>query len=1169
MPLRIVTGRAGSGKTRLCLDEIKERLRGTDGAGGGPGSAVMGAPDNKPAGGPGMLFYLVPEQSNLEAEHDLFARCGAEGLTEAAVLTFRRMSHKVFTELGGLGRQYINDAGKKICLAAIIDEQGDSLVYFRNLSRSAGFTDDLLALFAELKKYNFPTGGCNATPADENTTEGGRPLSAALSRKMDELTLLYRLYSERINGEYLDAEDDLSRLAEIARNSGIIRRSEFWIDGFYGFTEQEYDVITELILYAKSVTVCLCSDSRGPASLFAPTSETIVELEKRASGAGAEIVRLHLNPPLPDPGVRLELLHLERNLFRGYCEPYKGDNESVYLRGCADCYEEAEFAAAAIRTLCRAHDYRYSDIAVICSDTDAYAPLIKPVFERYGLRCFIDVKRDITDHPLLRLLLSLFAIVESGFAFEPVFTYLKTGLTAVSRDEADRLENHVLARGIRGGLWKDDKFWPGIKSGDPDGGRRNILNGARSRFLKPLLAFEKTVKNNIEPDVFCNAVYTLLDGCGARRAVQTVLENTGHAPDERMRFSEWEQIWGFVVDILDQIVRLGPGDDGEPVKRGIHTYAEMFRRGADSYRVGSIPPSADEILVGSVDRTKSRRVKALFILGANEGMFPGIPKPASLLNDENRAELRARGFKIARDSIAASADTQFRAYRALTIPTQRLFITWASEAAGGKTVKPAFITKQIQRIFKHKDFFSDNSPVEKDFTLKTTDKSGALEGLIRSLQGAASDAAPFGREWAAVYDRLINDRDIAERLLTIESTAGYRIPRVKLSGTPASDGSPTDAVNVSRLERYAACPFAYLGEYLVKARSRREYKLEAPDIGSFVHKAIELTAGGFDGIWADAGLGECRERSGAVIDSLLVYDETPLVQSVGSLFNSSGRNSYLKDRIKETVAWSIYAMARHISAGTYKPWRYEMRFDGGIGDDPESGDFIKLRGIVDRVDVAIADGRTFVRVVDYKTGRKELTVGDIVNGLTLQLPVYLDAALAAVSTGMSGNPQPGGLFYFETRQPFLDFRKNDRTEIGEIDEKLLDLLAMGGYAIGDEDSYGKTYERDITKNKKSGVVKGVSLKKDGAFMAKVFAPDAEDYKLIQHAVAARIRNICEGMRNGIYDVAPYRRGNASACAYCGYRGACGIDAMRRESAYRIIINKSDKDYMQILRDAES
>jgi ATP-dependent helicase/nuclease subunit B len=660
--------------------------------------------------------------------------------------------------------------------------------------------------------------------------------------------------------------------------------------------------------------------------------------------------------------------------------------------------------------------------------------------------------------------------------------------------------------------------------------------------------------------------------------------------------SEWKQVWGYTVDILDQIAELGRINKTErpPLDKSI--YFKMFQCGAANYRVGAIPPSADEILIGNIDRTRGVKVKALFLLGANEGKFPDIPKPASLLNDDDRINLRASGLNVSKGSSAAAFDAQYKVYKTLTAATQSIYITWPAASPGGKAAKRSHYINRINRLFKCSDIIAsaDNRGFEyaadagagdtegtntggsiyaddtgtagglyardDNFALKTDSAEDALEGLIRENRLCETGDTMLTPEWAAVKDWIISEKAYSGRFNSILPSFSFRESKIRLSEAAARKFAHRDEISVSRLEHYAACPFSYLCAYIINAYPRKEHKIEAPDIGSLAHMAIEKAAGYIsgDGAWRALGLSDSREYSGRAIDDLFADGK-------GGAFTANFRNIYQKDRIKEMAAWGILAMARHLKAGGYKPWKFEMRFS--IAEP------VKLRGIIDRVDIAEAGENKYVRVVDFKTGHKMLTVNDIVNGISLQLPVYLEAALDAAAAGPDEGAiipvLPGGLFYLRINQPYYDSKKDGRSGLYENDagheDRLLDMMKMDGYAIGDEDVYREIYENDIGNTKTSKIIGRMSVKQNGKYRATVFAPPVEDYGLIRRAAAGRIKQISSGVDKGVFDVSPYRLAGAGPCTYCLYKGACGFDIVDREDAIRLIERKNDRDMLSYLK----
>jgi ATP-dependent helicase/nuclease subunit B len=232
MSLRFIYGRAGSGKTRFCLGEIKSKLA---------------------AGATQPLVLLVPEQFTFQAERDLITVLGTGGILKTEVLSFRRMAYRAFNEAGGITYPHIHPAGKCMILYRILDKMRDSFQVFSRSADRQGFVNTLSTLITEFKRYN-------VTPeALENAGKGleeGNPLKG----KLMELTSIYALFEKTLAERYRDPDDDLTLASRKLGSTSLYDGAEIWIDGFAGFTPQEYGVIGQLMKKSQRVNISFCTD---------------------------------------------------------------------------------------------------------------------------------------------------------------------------------------------------------------------------------------------------------------------------------------------------------------------------------------------------------------------------------------------------------------------------------------------------------------------------------------------------------------------------------------------------------------------------------------------------------------------------------------------------------------------------------------------------------------------------------------------------------------------------------------------------------------------------------------------------------------------------------------------------------------------------------------------
>ncbi|MBM3274027.1 MAG: helicase-exonuclease AddAB subunit AddB, partial [Candidatus Sericytochromatia bacterium] len=264
MPLTLRYGSAGSGKTRACLEEVARELR-------------------RPAAA-NPLILVVPEQASHQTERACLARLGASWRVQ--VLSFRRLAWRVFQEAGGASRPPITDLGRKLVLRAILQRRAGELGYFGRLADRPGVLDQLSGSLRECRAYEVSAENLLAVA---DTLGGSRGI---LGQKLADLATIMGDLARHLEGRYTDPDQSLSLMADRLAAARVCRRAQVWVDGFSGFTPQEYRVLGALLRVADRVTVTLTLDpGRAGAAegLFTPTLETRERLVQLALDAGAAV----------------------------------------------------------------------------------------------------------------------------------------------------------------------------------------------------------------------------------------------------------------------------------------------------------------------------------------------------------------------------------------------------------------------------------------------------------------------------------------------------------------------------------------------------------------------------------------------------------------------------------------------------------------------------------------------------------------------------------------------------------------------------------------------------------------------------------------------------------------------------------------------------------------
>lgn len=1152
--IRFILGRAGTGKTHACLKAIEETLvrEGEEG----------------PA-----LVLLVPEQAAFQMEYALLARGAVKATARGQVLSFRRLARRVLAEVGGAARPWLGELGKRMVLRSLIQKRKDELLLFGKSAATAGFTERLAHTLAELKLYNISPEMLEARLAAlEKAGEGKTPLAG----KLHDLALLYRDLEEYLAPRYTDPEGYLSYLAQRLPESATVRGARVWVDGFAGFTPQEFQVLASLFKVAARVEITLCLDSTeltrplSETDLFHPTRETYQKLLAlaRAAGAGLEPPLVLDDPAAPPPRFANapELAHLERFFFRYPTRPWSEPPGQLKLVVAANRRAEVEAAAREIIHLARTAGLRWRDMALVVRDLEIYHDLIATVLADHGIPYFIDRKRPVLHHPVAQLVLATLEVITSNWSYEPVFRALKTDLFPLSRSEVDRLENYVLAYGVHGQRWLRPAPWDfHLKAGEkeeepgPSAGYRTVddLRRQVTDCLAPLTA----VRRGNEPRTGGELTEALWDVLDKLKVGETLEKWTRWAQEkgDLAAAQEHSQVWTGLVNLLDELV-IGLGDT--PLTPA--EYAEILASGLESLRLGLVPPSLDQVLVGGLERSRHPNVRAAFLLGVSDGVLPGRPAEDAVFTDREREELKAGGLELAPTSRLQQFHEQYLTYIALTRSSERLWVSFPLADEEGRALAPSRVVTRLRELFpnlpeSYAAAEPSGVPAEDLAFLSSPRKAAAyLAGQLR-LARAGQPLTPL---WAAVYDHLSASPE-EEDLLTAALAGLRHHNRVDPLPQPLARrlyGSPI-RTSVTRLEEFAGCPFRHFAEHGLRLKERQVFGIDLPSLGLFTHgilKAVteRLCAAGRD--FADLAYDEA---------AALVADEVNQAapEFAGGVLASSPRFLYLTRRLTRLLTGSVYLLAEQARRGRFRTRATELKFgqpDGisGLTFTLPGGEELTLAGQIDRLDVAVgSDGKEFLRIIDYKSSAYGLSLAEVYYGLSLQLLVYLLAALAASEDLGLTAPLPAGIFYFTLGERLLRASRPLAPEEAALQR--LKAFRLEGLVRAEKEAL-QLLDQDAAQGRP--VVTAVGLNKDGTPRKSPRAVSGEAFDLLLSYVVAKVRELSSALLRGEVAVAPVKQGDDTACRYCGFGAVCLFDPLVAGNAYRVLAKLKPEEVWPLL-----
>lgn len=1125
MKLELVIGRSKTGKSTYIYDQINKRLKSNN-------------PDN--------LLLIVPEQTTYSTEFDVINRIDSEGIMDLEILSFKRLTYKVFEEVGGLKTNEINDYGRIMLLKQIFDKNYEHLKVYKKASKQEGFLKEFNNLIRELKEnnisYEFLKNIAKFNIEDE-----------VLKRKMNDIVFIYESIENRLSGNYFDEEDKIKQFIELIEKSKYIKNSSIWIDNFDTFTGLRFNIIEKFLEFSNKVTIVLNLDSLAldnfeyiddweSFKISYDTFNRLIEISKNLD------VDLSVKPLSDRFDNNEEIYHLEKNFFTYNNSEYNKQTNKIEIISSLNPYSETEKIAIKIISHVRDNNYRWKDINVAVGDMKIYEPNIKKVFTQFGIPFFIDAKRNIMDNPLIKFILSIMDMLIWNFKFNDVFEYLKSGFTDFENSDIEKLENFALRYGIEGSKW--------FKTFDFNEENIEYFEELRKKIIQK---FEKH-KNNFKylNDVENISIYlfNILQSHNVINLIEKKVEEYKKRGLYEVAY-ENTQIWNVIMDLFDQL-------NNEIVKKVKITplqYRRILEAGFNEIELGIIPPTIDRVGVGSIDRGSTKKAKILFVMGTNEGVIPSTEINCGMLLDEERETLVKEGVKLLNSKDFNYYKEKNSVYKTISKPEEFIYFSYSVSTIDGKPLQPSIYIDRLKLLFPKIEIDSQLSNIN-EIDLISNSK-GTTNYIVEKIRDNF-DGKKINGIWKDTYgwydENDGNIKNIIESGLLYNNKANILAPEIigKIYKAPLN-------LSVSKLESFAECPFKFFVENGLKPIIRKEFKVEYYDIGDIFHKSVEE----FTNVIAEKEL-EYTKISNDDCKKIMEQSVKKILQQKKSeniALEANARNMYLKNKIKRLSNRAAKVIVNQVSRGNFRPTYNEIKFSEGFEKNCikplelilETGEKIYLVGRVDRIDILSKDNHTYVNIIDYKSGNKDIDLTDFINGLQMQLFIYMDAVLKNGEKLFKSKPEIGGVFYFNIDDPILN---GDNINIDEIDNEILKKLSLKGYTIGDLDII-KEMDCDILESKISNVIP-VKLNKNDSISKTSKTLEKEIYNELLKKAEDTAKNIALEILSGVIDIKPYKKNNFTPCLYCEYKSVCQFDPSIPENNYKVIKNIKKEDITQIL-----
>lgn len=975
----------------------------------------------------------------------------------------------------------------------------------------------------EFKKHNITVDKLN----DATNTVSDQYLKL----KLEDMKVLYEKYQEEISNKYIDEEDVLSILANNIEKTDMFKDAVIYIDEFVGYTEQEYEIIRKLIVLAKQVNITSCIDKleniqANETDIFGINKETVerlIEIAKKENVRVEKPVQLDILKRFKTE----ELKHLENNLYNIRYSKYESEVENIELFLAKNQFSEIENVAKKIVKLVRDNGYRYSDISVITKNIDTYSNITKAIFSKYDIPVYIDKKKELSQNILVKYVLSVVEIFAKNWSYEAVFNYLKTGFTKMAQESLYMLENYCLKYGIRGNKWyKED--WK-IAENDEE---LLKLNELRRMVVEPLLTFKEKLKGTKTSKEISKAIYEFL----IENKVDEILLDKAKELEkigELELAGLYKTSWDILVDVLDELVLVLKED-----KTTFDEYVKVLKVGLQNSGLGSIPMTFDQVIVGDVDRSRTHKVRAVFIIGLNDGVFPSVNRDEGFFNDKDRDYLKENGLELAKGTKSQIFEENFNIYKALLVAEEKLFLSYASSDNLGKSLRPSMLVSKIKKIYPNLQEKSDIIKQDDDITTK----KATFEELLENIR-KAKDNEEISPVWSELYDLYSRESEYKDKLEAAIKGLDYTNKPVNINKENLEKlYGKTLNTSISKLEQYKRCAFSFYLKYGLQLSDKSLFKIESLDTGTFMHDVIDEF---FEQvIQREIKLSEIEDKQIEEIVNSIINEKLTLNRNY--IFTGTAKYRILTNRLKKVVLKSITYIIQTIKDSDFEVFGNEVEFNKNkkykpIEIEVEDGKKVELIGKIDRIDLAKNKDGKYIRIIDYKSSIKNIDLNEVVAGLQIQLLTYLDAVTKIEDV------IPAGVLYFNLIDPIVKADRNMSDE--EIEQEIKKQFKMQGLILADVNVV-RMMDKKLEKGA-SNIVPAYIDSSDTLSYTRSSAVTKEQFSNLQKYTNKIIKQIAKEILSGNIDIKPsYNTKNKKTpCEYCKYKSICNFDPNRNSYYY--------------------
>lgn len=1064
-------------------------------------------------------ILIVPEQYAIQAQNQLFSvlsdmRSQDENCCIIApkVYSFKRLAYEILDKNGRSDLEQMDELAKSLLIGRLASKIEKTKDFYVD-SRKKGNIGKLKSVISEFEQY-----GISLNDIDLVLEQGNE--NSPDHKRLSYIKKIYESYLEYMVTNDL-CFDVIKNAGVLAEKNGYFNRFTVAFDEFNGFTKSQLELIRIILSQAQKTMVALTVDQKDlllrktekRSRLFYPALRTFHELCK--IDKEYEFKECQYDSRMP------KTLKVIRDHFGSDQKMETEANEEEFkikIVEASDMRTELKFVCENIVKLVREKGYRYKEIVLVIPDIDTYADPLRSFSDIYRIPFEFDDRKNILDHPLSRFIIDALRTAENKGSSKALIRFAKNIFCGFDSYLLHMFENAVLSRGIRGiqafsELEIEERVYDTDVFGAVRSGKDIIEKlGNISKF---------DAKTSYRTAEIIKAIRTMLDQAELERRIVEIKEKL-----PKQLCTEFIAAHEETIRAIGQIFEKMEGILGESLIT-IKEFSDLFASGLEMIGLSAPPARADAVIVKDMLRSKSRKeYKTVFMIGLNEGSYPLIKGENPLFNDRIRTEFEHQNISLSDNQEQSLMIQEYEFYRSLLMAREAVIFCCALSNDLNEQLKPSYIVDELKEITGEKVLrygFTEPKDIY-ELPLSVATEASALELLVRSSDEKITSLIKEALMVSGSRKKLDIFEQDSEVYIADSGTAKKLAEKIYENNT----------FSVSRLERFAACPFAHFCQYELKLKQRDLYQPNVLDLGTVLHSAMEVT-----------GKSLLERKIG--FKDLTVSDVEFLSRSsvekalINTGFTSDFARADMKhsaSRIERVVRRSLQIQQHQFSVSDFELFACERQFEYKLDRN------LTIHGVIDRIDRA----DHLVRIVDYKSGALDFDRELLDAGLQLQLPLYLKVGLDIVKKELGSEEDfiPAGIFYYRLFDPVLDFDKEKdmgyerlrKMRLTGTFDRSLDVISKIDKGFLTDNGYSASYKSTVIM---------ADTKKDGDFTlySKGLEKSEElnassPLTLILEKAKNKAVVLANSIKNGKLDIAPVISSKFNPCIYCNYSSVCNI-----------------------------